>query len=282
MLVTILTAVCAAGVIGLVLGALIAFTAKKFEVETDPRIDEVQSVLPGANCGGCGYAGCADFADAIVTRGADPTLCTSCGTRELKMISHILGVEVDAKEKMVAVVYCGGSASRTVAKAQYNGVMDCRSASAVAGGGGKACRFGCIGYGSCARACPFGAIEMRDRLAVVHPELCRGCGKCLDVCPRKLIRLVPASAKAHIYCNSLEKPAVKRKYCSAACISCKKCVRTDAERFSMQDQLVRVRYNMPVTKELLEQVKCPTGALQMEEEHRGLMEKLHSGQGNKE
>ena len=140
MLVTILTAVCAAGVIGLVLGALIAFTAKKFEVETDPRIDEVQSVLPGANCGGCGYAGCADFADAIVTRGADPTLCTSCGTRELKMISHILGVEVDAKEKMVAVVYCGGSASRTVAKAQYNGVMDCRSASAVAGGGGKACR----------------------------------------------------------------------------------------------------------------------------------------------
>ena len=264
---TVLTAVCVIGLSGLLLGALIAFTAKKFAVESDPRIEEVQNLLPGANCGGCGFAGCADMADAIVTKGVSPSLCAACAEKDLKAIAEIIGSNVEVQEKKVAVVFCSGTVSRAARKAQYNGVMDCRSASRVAGGGGKACRFGCIGYGSCARACPFGAIEVRDGLAMVHPELCRGCGKCEDVCPRKLIRLVPASAQVHVYCNSLEKPAIKRENCSAACISCKKCFRLDPEHFNAQDQMVRVKYGNPPSEAIVEEVKCPTGALQSVKTH---------------
>ena len=268
MLITILVSAGVVAAVGLILGALIGFTAKKFEVQTDPKIEAVQELLPGANCGGCGYAGCADFASAIVTKDADPSGCSACSDAMLAKIAEVTGKAAGKKEKMTAVVFCSGSFSRSTRAADYNGIQDCRSASIVAGGGGKACRFGCLGYGSCARACPFGAIEIRDGLAVVHPELCRTCGKCVNVCPRKLIRLVPASAPIHVYCNSLEKPAKRRKFCKNPCLACKKCIRTDENHMQMQGGLVRVNYSNPPEASFVEQVKCPTGALQVEEIHR--------------
>ncbi len=261
---------------GLVLGLLIAITAKKFEVEQDPRIDIVQNLLPGANCGGCGYAGCSDLANAIVTKGAPVTSCPVCSEENRKAIAAELGVEAGEAEKMVAVVLCGGSHSRSFQKAQYNGIMDCRSASIVANGGGKACRYGCLGYGSCARACSMGAIEMRDGLAVVHPELCGGCGKCVSVCPRKLIKLVPATAKVHIYCNSLDKPQQKRKVCTVPCLTCRKCMKGNTEgdlKILIQEQLIRVNYSNMPDEGIVEQAGCPTGALQKEADHRALMAK---------
>lgn len=112
---------------------------------------------------------------------------------------------------------------------------------------------------------------MRDGLAVVHPELCRGCGKCISVCPRKLIRLVPATAKVHVYCNSLDKPQQKRKNCTVTCLTCRKCFRLAPDSMSVQDQLVRVTYSNPPDESFVEQVKCPTGALQTEEAHRRLV-----------
>ena len=272
MLETILISAAVVALLGLVLGLLIALTAKKFEVKVDPRIEEIQALLPGANCGACGFAGCADLADAIVTRGAPLNSCPACSDEIRAEMAKILGVEAgEAAEKQVAVVFCGGSVTRAHRNAHYNGILDCRSASQIGNGGGKACRYGCLGFGSCARACPFGAIEMRDGLAVLHPDLCRGCGKCISVCPRKLIRLVPATAKVHVYCNSLDKPQQKRKNCTVTCLTCRKCFRLAPDSMSVQDQLVRVTYSNPPDESFVEQVKCPTGALQTEEAHRRLV-----------
>lgn len=266
----IIAASVAVGVVGLLLGVIIAFTAKKFAVESDPRIEIVQDLLPGANCGGCGYAGCADMAQAIVLKGADPAKCPVSTEEARRKIAEAMGITLGDTEKKVAVVFCGGSLSRAKRNSRYNGITDCRSASIV-GGGDKACRFGCLGYGSCARACPFGAIEMRDGLAVVHPEICVGCGKCTEVCPRKLIRLVSAAAKVHVYCNSLDKAPQKRKNCSVPCLVCKKCIRTDEMHMLIQNQLVRVNYSNPPDVSIVEKAGCPTGCLQTEESHRHLV-----------
>ena len=170
---SVLIAVGVVALIGLILGGLIGFAAKKFAVASDPRIEEVTELLPGANCGGCGYAGCADLAKAVVTKGVNPSLCAVCAAENVAKICAVMGMEAETKEKKVAVVYCSGDHGHAKMIAQYNGLNDCRAAASLHGGG-KGCRFGCIGLGSCARSCPFGAIEIRRGLAIVHPEICVG------------------------------------------------------------------------------------------------------------
>lgn len=268
----ILLAALVLALIGLVLGVLIGFTAKKFAVKTDPRVDEITALLPGANCGGCGYAGCADYARAIVQDNAPVTACAAVSEENFEEIGRIAGREAGKRERKVAVVYCSGDNARAVHVARYNGLNDCRAAAALSGGG-KGCRFGCIGLGTCARSCQFGGIEMRNGLAVIHPELCRGCGKCAEVCPRKLIRLVPAGTSAHVYCNSLDKGPVKRKYCSTPCLACRKCVRVAPELFAAQGFLVRARDGAEISDELIREIGCPTGALQSAAQHNADMRK---------
>ena len=253
------------GGIGLVLGCVIGLVVLFFSVKSDERIGKITELLPGANCGGCGFAGCGDFARAIVEEGADPASCVACSASLASEIGKVLGKEIAAREKKVAVVYCSGDRSRASRCAEYNGLSDCRAAAAYAGGG-KGCRYGCVGMGTCARNCPFGAIEIRNGLAIVHPDLCVGCGKCVSLCPRKLIHLVPASSKAHIYCNSLEKAAVKRKVCKAGCIGCKKCVKAFPGLFNASGGLVRAVEPDKLTKEELEKISCPVHVLHLVEE----------------
>lgn len=262
----VLLAVLALAVLGLLLGFLIGFAAKKFAVQTDPRIEEIAALLPGANCGGCGYAGCADYARAIVENGVSPANCSVVSEENFAKINQAAGLESGKRERKVAVVYCSGDNAHAVHVALYNGLNDCRAAAALSGAG-KGCRFGCIGLGSCARSCAFGAIEIRNGLAVVHPELCKGCGKCAEVCPRKLIRLVSATSKAHVYCNSLDKGPAKRKFCSAGCLACRKCVKAAPDSFNAQGFLVRAHEGADITEEMIESIKCPTGALQSVETH---------------
>ena len=243
-------------ILGVVLGLVIAAAAMIFAVEVDPRIEQIEEILPGANCGGCGYAGCGDFARAVVAGECPPESCPSCPATSIGAIAQILGVAAGVREEKVAVVKCGGGNS--VAKQpRYNGVSDCRSANLVAGGP-KGCDFGCLGLGTCARECPFGAIEMTaDGLAVVHPDLCVGCTKCVAVCPRHIIEMVPKSAAVHVLCHSPAKGAAKRKVCSAACIGCRKCVKTAEEgQMLMEGFLAKVNYDNPPDPSIAD--CCPT------------------------
>jgi Na+-translocating ferredoxin:NAD+ oxidoreductase subunit B len=263
----ILTAVLFATGLGVLLAAVIGAAAKAFAVKTDPRIETVTDMLPGANCGGCGYAGCADLAKAIVEGRADPSLCPVASPEGSQRIAEYLGITTTEKEKVIAVVRCSGNCSVTV-RSPYNGVGDCRSAALVAGGA-KGCDFGCIGFASCARACPFDAIEMRDGLAVVHPDLCVGCGKCIETCPKNLIILAPAAVDVHVYCNSPEKGALKRKVCKTACIACRKCVKAadSEEQMTIKGFLVETNYSSPPLPDLVEKAACPTTALRLASLH---------------
>ena len=209
---TLILAVIIMAGVGLVLGIVIGIFAKLFRVETDPRIDLVVELLPGANCGGCGMAGCSDFAKAVVSGKAAPSKCPVSSSEQVSAIAKALGIEAGEAFKQKAVVVCGDDREQTLRLAGYNGVADCVSASLVAGGP-KGCAYGCLGMGSCARKCPFGAIEMINGLAVVHKELCVGCGSCVAVCPRNVIKLVPADAEVHVYCTSPLKAPAKRQVC---------------------------------------------------------------------
>jgi electron transport complex protein RnfB len=255
-----LISILSTGLLGIVLGVVIGFVARAFAVDVDERIEQVEELLPGANCGGCGYAGCADFAKGVVAEKATPDQCPVCSPEDIRSIADYLGIEAEEKERMVALVRCSGDIKNTV-RSLYNGVRDCRSAVLVAGGA-KGCDYGCLGFGSCAEACPFGAIEMRDGLAVVHPDLCVGCENCVAACPKSLIIMVPAAVETHVYCNSPEKGAAKRQVCKTACIACRKCVKASEEgQMEIDGFLIRTNYENPPGPELVEAVECPTTAL---------------------
>ncbi len=262
-----LIAIISVGVLGGFLGVIIGIVAKVFAVEVDERIEGVEDLLPGANCGGCGYAGCADFAKGVVAEAATPDQCPVCSADDVKSIADYLGIEAEEKEKMVAVVRCSGDAKNTV-RSLYNGVRDCRSAVLVAGGA-KGCDYGCLGFGSCADACPFGAIEMRDALAIVHPDLCVGCENCVAACPKDLIIMASATTDVHVYCNSPEKGAAKRQVCKTACIACRKCVKASGEEDHMlvDGFLIRTNYENPPPPDLVEASACPTTAIRLASQH---------------
>lgn len=243
--------------LGLVLGLIIGVAAKLFAVHHDPRIEQTEELLPGANCGACGFAGCADFARALVEGQAEPAACPSNSSENIRQIAALLGLEAGTQSKKVALVRCGGDIHRSKRAGLYNGVTDCRSAASVAGGA-KGCLYGCLGLGTCAHACPFGAIEMRDGLAIVHPDICTGCGKCVPACPRNLIILVPATAPIHVYCNSPEKGNVTKNVCDVSCIGCRKCQKEAEEgQVEMDGFLARVNYENPPPSPVGQ--VCPTG-----------------------
>ncbi len=259
----VIIAIIVAGVIALALGLIIGIASKLFAVPSDPRVDLVLSLLPGANCGGCGKAGCADFAKSVVSGENPPGKCPVSSAEQISSIAQALGIEAGASFKQVAVVFCGGDRNQTIQHTLYNGVSDCVSAALVAGGP-KSCAYGCMGMGSCARSCPFGAIEIINNLAVVHPDLCVGCGTCVATCPRHLIKLVPADAEIHIYCSSPLKGPEKRKVCAVPCIGCRKCMKSGEEgQFKVDGFKVEVDYEYSPLPgaDVLEKAGCPTGCL---------------------
>ncbi len=253
---------------GVVLGIVIALFARFFKTPSDARADLVLELLPGANCGGCGKAGCADFARSVVSGENPPSRCPVSSVEQVNAIAMALGISAGTQGRKRAVVRCGGDTLQIAKTVNYNGVADCVTASLVTGGP-KGCRYGCLGLGSCVNVCPFGAIEIVNNLALVHRELCVGCGKCVDVCPRGVISLVNAESEVHVYCNSPEKAPEKRKVCKVGCIGCRKCARYAPDKFTVEGFLASVNYEaevLPCQKDL-DDIKCPTGALLSAEEH---------------
>ncbi|MGQ9662366.1 MAG: RnfABCDGE type electron transport complex subunit B [Kiritimatiellia bacterium] len=251
----ILLALAAMAGTGLVCALVLVAADRFFAVREDPRIESVTAMLPGANCGGCGFPGCAEYAKAIVTQNAAVNLCGPGGADTACRIAALLGVEAGSVEKKVALVMCGGDATKTVRKALYNGVADCFACHAL--GGDKLCQYGCLGYGSCARVCPTGAIEIRQGLAVVHPDLCIGCGRCVRACPRNIIKMVPVNRIIHVLCSSKDRGPVVKKACAVGCIGCTLCTKlAKNEAIRMDGALAVVDYSKdPETDVVVE--KCP-------------------------
>lgn len=222
----ILYPVAVMGGLGLVFGALLAFASKKFEVEVDPRQIQVRTVLPGANCGGCGYAGCDAYAESIVAEGAPINACAPGGAALVARLAAIMGLDASAEEPKIAYLKCLGSPDKTIKNSVYVGVRDCRQAAVVPGRGPHSCQFGCMGLGTCVRACVFGAMSMQNGLVVVDVEKCVGCGTCVTQCPRDVLTLMPRKSKVSVACNSTFKGVDVKKVCSAGCIGCTLCVKT--------------------------------------------------------
>lgn len=210
------------GGLGLLFGLLLALASIFFKVDADERIEKITNLLPGANCGGCGFAGCAAFAEAIVKGDATPSGCKVVSEENLKDISAIMGVECDTNVKKTAFVKCMGNCDVAPDKYEIFGVDDCKVAYTLSGGP-KKCSYGCMGLGSCVSVCKFDAIRIINGVAVVDDSKCVGCGSCVQICPKNLISIIPADQKHIVACSSKDKGALMKDLCKAGCIGCGIC-----------------------------------------------------------
>jgi electron transport complex protein RnfB len=255
------------GVVGVVFALGLAFASNAFAVDTDPRAEAIEEVLPGANCGACGFSGCSGFAQGVTTGEAEAGGCPVGGADVAKAIADIMGIAAptDIKRK-VAQLLCSGDCQQANNRAEYNGVADCRAA-LLAGGGGKMCTYGCLGLGTCAAACPFDAITMNEyELPVVDERLCTGCGHCVEACPRDLFQLVEEQQGVHIRCRSLARGKEVRQACSVGCIGCRRCAREcPEEAIEIVDNLAVIDYKKCTNCGTCVEV-CPTNTIHWQKE----------------
>ena len=246
--------------IGLVMASLLAVGRKAFSVEVDPRQERINDILPGVNCGGCGYPGCSGYAAALVDGTVSPTACAPGGADLATEIGEILGVEVEITEPMVALIACAGTDTASPPLAGYIGEMTCGAAHAIPGAG-KACTRGCLGLGSCIEACVFDAIvTTTNGLVIVIPEACIGCGNCVDACPRGVIKMVPRKETVHVLCVNPDKPKLVKAVCTVGCTGCKLCVK-QSKRFELDGTLAHVTYSGDEEIPESAALACPQGTI---------------------
>jgi electron transport complex protein RnfB len=236
----ILLAVAIVAGIGLIAGLGLAIASALMAVPKDERAEAVLEVLPGANCGACGYSGCSGYATALARGEAQPGLCSPGGADVAAKIAETLGVAAGDVEYKTALVHCMGSYDNTSDKMQYQGISSCAAAAQLFGGVGS-CSYGCMGLGDCMNACEYGAITVCNGVASIDPAACRGCSQCVKACPKRLITFVPLKKQAVVRCSNCDKGGEARKACKAACIGCMRCVKAcEAGAVQVEHFLARV------------------------------------------
>ena len=249
-------------VLAIVVGYILGWANRAFAVEVDPTVAEINAALPGANCGGCGYVGCSEYAEAVAAGEAAPTLCAPGGNACSLVIAAILGIEAQQTERQLAVVHCSATVDERLGLAAYDGELTCAAANLVSGVQG--CAYGCLGLGDCARACPYGAISVESGLATVDEQKCLGCKKCVTVCPRGIISMVPFAAERTlaVTCSNRDFGPDVKQVCESGCIGCKACAKL-CNAVEMNGNLPFVDYDKLESSDDLESVaaKCPMNAL---------------------
>ena len=265
----IFTAVLVLGAIALVASVVLFVISKKFAVHEDPRIGQVAELLPGANCGGCGFPGCSGMADALVkgadTGSIDGLRCPVGGDDVMNQVADLLGMAMANSEPMVAVVRCNGSCENRPRIAEYDGLRTCEAMNST-GAGETGCGYGCLGCGDCTKACQFGAISMNAEtgLPEVDEEKCTSCGACVKACPRHIIELRkkgPKGRRVYVQCVNKDKGPVAKKACAVACIGCGKCQKVcKFEAITVENNLSYIDYNKcKMCTTCVDE--CPTGAI---------------------
>ena len=230
-------------VLGLAGGVILVLASKFMAVYEDPRIAQVTECLAGANCGGCGYAGCADYAKAIVENGAPTFKCAPGGDKTADAINTIMGNATDDRPSLRATVICAGG-ENCGKRFDYQGIQTCAAAAALYGGP-KTCSFACIGLGDCTKVCKFDAIHIVDGVAKVDKDKCTGCGACANICPKHVIMIdAGGPRKPVVMCSNQDKGAVANKLCTTSCIACGMCERTcKFDAIHVVDGVARIDYD---------------------------------------
>lgn len=231
------------GGVGLIIGLILGIAGKKLEVEVDEKEGMVRELLPGANCGGCGYPGCDGLAEAIAAGKAPVNACPVASEEANNQIAKVMGQEAGETNKQVAYVNCAGTCDKTEVDYKYHGVEDCNLAATVPGNASKKCKYGCMGFGSCVNVCAFDAIDIIDGIAVINKEKCTGCSNCVAECPNNLIEMVPNKAKTLVACSSYDKGRDVKAACSVGCIGCRLCVKAcEDDAIHVEDNLAYIDY----------------------------------------
>ncbi|MGB5260071.1 MAG: RnfABCDGE type electron transport complex subunit B [Gammaproteobacteria bacterium] len=248
--------------LGLCLALILAMANKRLFVYEDPRIDQVEELLPHANCGACGTAGCRAFAEKLVTGELQPGKCTVNSKEMNQVIADFLGVDLGAEVKRVARLACAGGNHVAKTRASYTGLAGCRAAALVAGGG-RECTWGCLGLGDCERVCDFDAIVMDIHgLPVVDEDQCTACGDCVDICPRDLFSLHPIDHHLWVACKNQEKGDEAEAECAVVCTGCGRCAADSPEGLIViSNDLAVIDYTKNRLASQLAIQRCPTGAI---------------------
>lgn len=257
-------AILVLAVLGLIMGIFLAYASKKFEIERDEKVEKIIEILPGVNCGACGYPGCSGYAEAIV-KGAEINLCSPGGAKVLGDLEEITGKNVVMGEVKVARVFCQGDNTKVKKLYEFDAEIKTCSNANLYFGGDKSCMYSCLGYGDCNKVCPTNAIEISDKgIVKINEEKCIACEKCVKECPKKVIRMVPKNSQISVLCNNKEKAQIAKSNCSVACIACGLCEKScPVNAIEIVGNLAKINPNICINCGICA-LKCPTNAIKSE------------------